>query len=67
MVAVTSAWHTRRARWTLRRELDGVRVDLRMAAAPDDRFDDSNWWTREAGFLAYVTEMLKFMHTLLRG
>lgn len=67
VVVVTSAWHTRRARWTLRRELDGVRVDLRMAAAPDDRFDESNWWRREAGFLAYVTEMLKFVHTLLRG
>lgn len=67
VVVVTSAWHTRRARWTLRRELGGVPVDLRMAAAPDDRFDESNWWRREAGFLAYVTELLKFAHTLLRG
>lgn len=67
VIVVTSAYHTRRARWTLRRELDGLNVDLRMSAAPDDRFDASNWWTSEAGFLAYVTEMLKFVHTLLRG
>jgi uncharacterized SAM-binding protein YcdF (DUF218 family) len=67
VIVVTSAYHTRRARWTLRRELDGTEVDLRMAAAPDDRFDASNWWKREAGFLAYVSEMLKFLHTLLRG
>jgi uncharacterized SAM-binding protein YcdF (DUF218 family) len=67
VIVVTSAYHTRRARWTLRRELEGLPVDLRMAAAPDDRFDASNWWTREAGFLAYVSEMLKFVHTLLRG
>jgi uncharacterized SAM-binding protein YcdF (DUF218 family) len=67
VIVVTSAYHTRRARWTLRRELRGVEADLRMAAAEDDRFDASNWWTREAGFLAYVSEMLKFVHTLLRG
>jgi len=67
VIVVTSAFHTRRARWTLRRELRGVEADLRMAAAEDDRFDASNWWTREAGFLAYVSEMLKFVHTLLRG
>jgi len=67
VIVVTSAFHTRRARWTLRRELEGLPVDLRMAAAADDRFDASNWWTREAGFLAYVSEMLKFVHTLLRG
>ncbi len=67
VIAVTSAYHTRRARWTLRRELDGIQMDLRMAAAPDDRFDASNWWTREAGFLAFMNETLKFVHTLLRG
>jgi uncharacterized SAM-binding protein YcdF (DUF218 family) len=67
LIVVTSAYHTRRARWTLRRELEGLPVDLRMAAAPDDRFDAGNWWTREAGFLAYVSETFKFLHTLLRG
>ncbi|CAN5879460.1 hypothetical protein BH23GEM5_BH23GEM5_27650 [soil metagenome] len=67
VIVVTSAYHTRRARWTLRRELSGLQVDLWMAAGADDRFDESNWWTREAGFLAYVSETLKFLHTLLRG
>lgn len=66
VIVVTSAYHTRRARWTLRRELHGVSVDLRMSAAPDPRFDASNWWQSEEGFVAYLTEALKFVHTLLR-
>jgi hypothetical protein len=37
-----------------------------MAAAPDPRFDASNWWQSEEGFVAYLTEALKFVHTLLR-
>lgn len=66
IIVTTSAYHTRRARWTLRRELRRIPVDLRMAAAPDPRFDASNWWQNEEGFVAYVTEALKFVHTLLR-
>lgn len=66
VIVVTSPYHTRRARWTLRRELKGVDVDLRMSAAPDPRFNASNWWQNEEGFVAYLTEALKFIHTLLR-
>lgn len=66
VIVVTSPYHTRRARWTLRRELKGVDVDLRMSAAPDPRFNASNWWQNEEGFVAYLTEALKFVHTLLR-
>ena len=67
VIVVTSAYHTRRARWTLRRELRGVPVEIRMSASPDPGFDASNWWQTEEGFVAYITEMLKFIHTLLRG
>ena len=66
VIVVTSPYHTRRARWTLRRELKGVDVDLRMSAAPDPRFSASNWWQSEEGFVAYLTEALKFVHTVLR-
>jgi uncharacterized SAM-binding protein YcdF (DUF218 family) len=67
VIVVTSAYHSRRARWTLRRELKGVNVDLRMSAAPDPRFNASNWWQNEEGFVAYLTEALKFVHTLVRS
>ena len=67
VVVVTSAYHTGRARWTLRRELRGVPVEIRMSASPDPGFDASNWWHTEEGFAAYVTEVLKFVHTLLRA
>lgn len=66
VIVVTTAHHTRRARWTLRRELDSLQVDLRMAAAPDERLDASRWWESEAGFVDYVNEYLRLLHTALR-
>lgn len=67
VIVVTTAHHTRRARWTLRRELRGLPVELRMAAAPQERFDASNWWQNEEGFVDYINEYLRLLHTWLRG
>jgi len=61
---VTSIYHTGRARYTVRRALRGMEVEVRVVASPD-RFDTSNWWRSEAGFLAYFTEYVKWLHTLL--
>ena len=65
-IIVTSAYHTRRANWTIRRELRGIPVDIRMSASPDPGFDASNWWQTEEGLVAYAMEAIKFVHTLLR-
>ena len=62
VLVVTSAFHTRRARWVLRRALDGLDVTLIMAPAADPRFDETNWWRTEAGLLSYVQEYLKWLH-----
>ncbi len=35
VLVVTSAYHTRRAQWTLERGLEGLGVDIRMVAVPD--------------------------------
>ncbi len=65
VLVVTSMFHTRRARWTLRRVLGDSPVEVRMMAAPDERFDETNWWQHEQGLLRYNEEMVKFLHTLL--
>jgi uncharacterized SAM-binding protein YcdF (DUF218 family) len=65
VLVVTSSYHTRRARWTIERELGDAQVEIRMMAAPDERFGPADWWTNETGFLSYINEMIKWTHTLL--
>lgn len=62
VLVVTSAFHTRRTRWVLRRVLDGLDVTVLMVPAADPRFNERNWWRYEAGLLAYVEEYLKWLH-----
>ena len=60
VLAVTSRYHTRRARWHLRRALGGTEVEVRMIAAADPRFGERDWWRSEDGLIAYVNEYLKW-------
>lgn len=59
LILVTSAEHTRRARWVFRKVLAQVPVDVQMAAARHLRFDETNWWKTDEGALAYLHEYLK--------
>jgi uncharacterized SAM-binding protein YcdF (DUF218 family) len=62
VTAVTSRYHTRRARWNLRRQLDGIPVELHMAGTDDPTFDETNWWRDEHGLIYVLEEYLKFAH-----
>lgn len=62
VIVVTSAHHTRRARWILRRQLDGSSVRLIMVAANQTAFSASNWWKNEAGLTAIVNEYMKLAY-----
>lgn len=59
VILVTSAEHTRRARWVFRKVLAGMPVEVRMAPARHLSFDETNWWKHDAGALAYLHEYLK--------
>lgn len=65
VIAVTSAYHTRRSRWALRRALESDSVRVMMAPAEHEGFDETNWWRSEDGLLAYVIEYLKLIHNRL--
>jgi len=60
VVIVTSPEHTRRSLWAFQEALDGIPVDIRMAPAPHERFDETNWWQDDEGVLVYLREYLKF-------
>jgi hypothetical protein len=64
VILVTSAFHTRRARWIFARELEGTGVRLEVAAAPQRGFDAGNWWQSEGGLITVNNEYIKLLFYL---
>jgi uncharacterized SAM-binding protein YcdF (DUF218 family) len=59
VILVTSAEHTRRARWVFRKVLARTPVEVRMAPVHHVGFDETNWWKSDEGILVYLHEYLK--------
>ena len=66
VILVTSAFHTRRGRWTIERELSDSSVTLQVSAAPEREFDEMNWWQRERGLISFTNEYIKLLYYLVR-
>lgn len=66
ILVVTSAIHTRRARWAIEHERKGLPLDIRMVAVADPRYDENNWWRREEGFIGTQNEYLKLLFYRIR-
>ena len=66
VILVTSAFHTRRARWVFERELKGHSVTIEMAAVPYQTFDATNWWKNEDGLITLNNEYIKLVFYLLK-
>ena len=62
VTVVTTAFHTRRARWVFRRVLAGRGVDVRAAAATDPAFDEHDWYRTEEGLILYMNEAVKTVY-----
>jgi uncharacterized SAM-binding protein YcdF (DUF218 family) len=62
VLLVTSAFHTRRARWIVTRELAGLPVTLEVSAVPYGGFDATNWWRSENGLIALNNEYIKLFY-----
>jgi uncharacterized SAM-binding protein YcdF (DUF218 family) len=62
ITVVTTAYHTARTRWTFRRVLGGLEVEVRMAASEDPRFTEANWYLNGDGIKMYISELFKFTY-----
>ncbi len=62
MILVTSAFHTRRGRWTLERALAESSVTLQVSAATEKEYDETNWWQGEDGLMAFTNETVKLFY-----
>jgi uncharacterized SAM-binding protein YcdF (DUF218 family) len=66
IILVTSAFHTRRARWTFEKVLAGLPVTLEMVAVPYAGFDQTNWWKNETGLITLYNEYIKLFYYLFK-
>ena len=62
IILVTSAFHTRRARWIFNKTLSGLPVKLEMAAVPYADFNQTNWWKNETGLITLGNEYVKLVY-----
>ena len=70
VILVTDSFHTARAHYAFRKILDlnGFKtIKLEMAAAPNTKFNENNWWKSEAGISAYILEPIKFLFYLFHS
>jgi uncharacterized SAM-binding protein YcdF (DUF218 family) len=63
---VTSAFHTRRAKWIFDRELAGTPVKLEMVAVPYAGFDQTDWWKNETGLITLNNEYIKLAYYFVK-
>lgn len=64
VILVTDAFHTSRAHYAFRKVLDihgHEELKIEMSAAPNDIFNEGNWYTTEAGITVYVLEPIKYL------
>ena len=62
VVLVTSAFHTRRARWIFARQLAGLPVEIEVAAVPYGTFGPADWWRNEEGLVTFNNETIKLVY-----
>ena len=68
VIVVTSAYHSRRALWTLRRVFEGSLVEVGVAAAPPGQESPgpATWWAGRRGWQMVAGEYPKIIYYRLR-
>jgi len=70
IILVTDTFHTARALYAFKKVFKKVgmeRVRLEAAGAPNNHFDETDWWRSEAGMTSYILEPFKFVIYGLRS
>ena len=65
IIIVTDSYHTRRALFAFKKGFKGTNIKVEVSAAPNEIFNEENWWFSDWGILSYVTEPIKFVAYLL--
>lgn len=65
IIIVTDRHHTRRALYAFTKVFKGSRTAVQAMGAPNDIFNEGNWWRTDRGIEAYVIEPVKYAIYLL--
>lgn len=65
-LAVTTLYHTRRARWIFRNTMGQMAARVDFISAPSDYFDPASWWRHPASVRILVNEYAKFFYYAMR-
>jgi len=66
VLVVTSSFHTRRVRWTMRRVLGDQSAQVVVVSAPEDGVSPHDWWQSRQGFQLVAAEYCKLAFYHLR-
>ena len=59
IIIVTDSYHTRRAFYAFNKVFEGSNIKVEVSAAPNDIFNEENWWLSDRGISAYILEPIK--------
>ena len=67
VIIVTDNFHTRRAKYTFDKvfEKSSCKTTIQVAGAPNQVYNESNWWKTERGLNAYGSEGFKYIIYLI--
>jgi uncharacterized SAM-binding protein YcdF (DUF218 family) len=60
LIIVTDSFHTRRALYAFKKVFQGSDIKVEASAAPNEIFNEENWWRSDRGISAYLLEPIKF-------
>lgn len=66
VIVVTHLFHTRRAGWLIRGQLERLRVQVMMDPVRAWDYDERNWWQTESGLIDWFEEWPKILHEMAR-
>jgi hypothetical protein len=67
ITVLVTAHRSARTFWIFRKALRGTGVEIRVAAADNMLFDESNWYMSDEGLVAYFVESVEWVLLLLMG
>jgi uncharacterized SAM-binding protein YcdF (DUF218 family) len=60
LIIVTDSFHTRRALYAFKKVFRRSGITVEASAAPNEIFNEENWWQSDRGISAYLLEPIKF-------
>lgn len=64
LMMITSAFHTRRVRYTSQKIFEDANVKVNLQGAANKYYNQNNWWTMEGGLIACNNEWIKYLFYL---